>query len=356
MSVNEELRDRTIRHAIALRRYEAGLTEKIIQLLNSADAALVEKIAGRIASIEERGQVLSARVTQQLERILAEVRTINSAAYARMMDTLSDELIGLSAVEADFQATALRAAIPVTISIGVPSPARLKTIVETSPIGGSILSKWVEGMSTDRLNRMEQEIRKGLVIGSNTDEITRKITGTKKQNYRDGIFEGSRTKARTLVRTAITHTTNVAASETWKANSDVVKKWQFVSTLDSRTSIICGSKDGETYDLDDLQFKPPLHPNCRSITIPVTKSYKELGFKANELTDRQRASMDGMVSSTTSFSQWLKSRDETTQVKVLGAARAQLFRSGKLDLNQFLSSDGTVLNLEQLSKLNRSTD
>ena len=53
---------------------------------------------------------------------------------AQVNDTLSDELVGLSGVEAEYQATALTASLPVKIGIGVPSPARLATIVETSPI------------------------------------------------------------------------------------------------------------------------------------------------------------------------------------------------------------------------------
>ena len=355
MTVNEEIRDRAIRHAIAIRRYDAGLTQKILNLLNSSDEDLVAKIAARLSAIDERGLTLSASATKRLQTLLDEVRAINAAAYSQVNDTLSDELVGLSGVEAEYQATALTASLPVKIGIGVPSPARLATIVETSPIGGSILSTWVEGLATDRAALMEQAIRKGLVTGASTDEIVRSIRGTAKAKYQDGILKIGRQKAQTLVRTAITHTTNAAAMETWKKNDHVVKERMFVATLDSRTSITCAAMDGKTFPLDSGVF-PPLHPNCRSITIPITKTWREMGFTIDELTDRQRASMDGQVPASTTFSKWLKDKGEDTQNKVLGPTRAQLFRSGKLDLESFIKSDGTVLTLDQLRKANELAD
>ena len=55
MTVNSELQDRAIQHAIAILRYGAGVSDRIVRLLNSADADLIEKIASRLAAIEERG-------------------------------------------------------------------------------------------------------------------------------------------------------------------------------------------------------------------------------------------------------------------------------------------------------------
>lgn len=348
MTVNEDIRDRALLHALAIRKYDRHLVQRIVSLLNEADADLVAKIAGRVAAIDERGIILSSKVTKQLQNLLDEIRAINSAAYSSLGDTLTDELVGLAGIEAEYQAKAITRALPVAINIGIPTPTRLRAIVEGSPIGGSILSDWVDGLAADRVLQAEQAIRKGLVSGQTTDEIVKAIRGTAKGKYADGILQVSRNKAQTLVRTAITHTTNTAAQETWVKNSHVVKGRQFVATLDTRTSITCASLDGTFYPLDDLQKIPPLHPNCRSITIPVTKSFEELGLKRSELTDKQRASMDGQVPASMTFSKWLKGKDQATQEKVLGKARADLFRSGKVDLEAFIKTDGSVMNLDEL--------
>lgn len=348
MSANEDIKQEALIHALAIRKYDRHLTQKIIDLLNEADASLVGKIAGRLAAIDERGAVLSSKVTRQLQSLLDEIRSVNAVAYKQVLGTLEDELGALALLEADFQASNITKALPVSIRVGIPTPTRLKTIVEQSPIGGSILSDWVDGMASDRVLKAEQAIRKGLVSGQTTDEIIRAIRGTAKARYTDGILQVSRNKAQALVRTAITHTTNQAAQETWRKNANVVKGRQFVATLDSRTSIRCGSLDGTFYELDDLSAIPPLHPNCRSITIPVTKSWQEMGYKKSELPEGTRASMDGAVPKTATFTQWLNGKDAPTQDRVLGKARADLFRAGKVDLKDLIDSDGSVMNLEQL--------
>ncbi len=355
MSVNEELRDRAIRHALKLSRYSNGLVQQIIALLNSVDDELVGKIAGRLATIEERGITLSSRTTKRLQTLLDEVRAVNAAAYAEVGKTLSDQLVGLSGVEAAYQVDAIASALPIKLGVSVPSPTLLRTIVETSPIGGSILSDWVDGLETDRIVAMEQAIRKGLVLGSSTDDIVRSIRGTKKLNYGDGVLQISRRKAQTLVRTSVTHVTNVSAQATWQKNSDILKGWQFIATLDSRTSITCASNSGKIFEIGKGPI-PPLHPNCRSTTIAVTKSFKELGLDADELTDGQRASMDGQIVKDISFTQWLKNKGEKVQNDILGKARAELFRSGKLSLDDFVKNDGTVLTLEQLRKLHNLSE
>lgn len=50
-----------------------------------------------------------------------------------------------------------------------------------------------------------------------------------------------------------------------------VERYQFVATLDSKTSEVCQAMDGVIIDMKDYTIGvnvPPLHPNCRSCTIP----------------------------------------------------------------------------------------
>jgi hypothetical protein len=52
-TVNETLQDRSIRHAILIQRYGTGVADRIVRLLNSADADIVDKLAARLAAIED---------------------------------------------------------------------------------------------------------------------------------------------------------------------------------------------------------------------------------------------------------------------------------------------------------------
>jgi len=78
--------------------------------------------------------------------------------------------------------------------------------------------------------RVRDAIRQGFVEGQTTDQIVRRIRGTRANQYRDGILEISRRSAESVVRTAINHTANVARQELYKANDDLIDSWRFVAT------------------------------------------------------------------------------------------------------------------------------
>ena len=349
MSVNSALQDRAIQHAIAILRYGAGVSDRIVRLLNSADADLIEKIASRLAMIEERGRDIGPKTTKRLLAMLDELRALNAEIYAQLHDVLADELGQFATAEAAFQKAALDTALVVEVGTKLPSPARLKAIVEEVPFEGRLLKSWTDGMEQGRMDRVTQAIRKGLVERETTDQIVRRIRGTKAARYEDGILQISRRSAQSVAHTAVSHVSNVTAQETWKANSSVVKGWQFLATLDSRTTIGCASLDGKTFPIGEGPI-PPRHIRCRSISVAVTKSFREMGIDKDELDKTERASMDGQVAGSTQFKDWLTRKGEATQDKVLGKTRADLFRSGKLDLDQFVRADGTLLTLDQLKE------
>jgi NAD+--asparagine ADP-ribosyltransferase len=125
-----------------------------------------------------------------------------------------------------------------------------------------------------------------------------------------------------------------------------------VSVLDTRTSDICKSLDGEVYDLDDpKRRKPPAHPNCRSTIVPVLKSWKELGIDAPELSAGTRRDMDGKsISAKTSYGEWLKGQSDKVQNEALGEDKAKLFRDNNLDMKDFVNRIGEPLTAEEVKE------
>ncbi len=346
-SVNEALQDRAIQHAVLIQRYGTGVADKIVRLLNSADAEIVEKLAARLALIEERGLDMGKATTARLEAMLDEVRALNSAIYAQVSEALTDELVDFSTVEANFQRQAIVTSVGIDLSTTLPSPARLLAIVTETPMEGRLLASWAEGMEAGRIDRISQAVRQGMVQGEGTDAIVRRIRGTKAAQYSDGVLDISRRSAQSIVRTSVNHVSNVAAQATWKANDHLVKGWQYLATLDGRTTVTCAGLSGQVFPVGEGPI-PPRHIGCRSISVAVTKSFREFGVDKDELPAGKRASMDGQVAGDTTFSKWLNMKGAATQDKVLGKTRADLFRSGKLDLRQFIKSDGTVLTLDEL--------
>lgn len=332
---------------LALGAYGSGLSDKIVRLLNSADDELVQKLAARLISIKDRGFDTSPRTTARLNALLDEIRAINSTIYGEIQDTITDELHDFGAAEAGFQKASIDAALGVELGTGLPSPARLKAIVTETPIQGHLLSSWIEGMDSGRVQRIEQQIRLGMVASESTDQIVARIRGTKAAQYADGVLDISRRSAQSMVRTAVSHVSNVAAQETWKANAHIVKGWQFLATLDGRTTITCAGLSGQFFPIGEGPI-PPRHIRCRSVSVPVTKSFNELGVKGKELPKGTRASMDGQVAADTTFADFLKRKGDVFQDGLLGPTRAKLWRDGRLKLEDFIKADGSVLTLDQL--------
>jgi SPP1 gp7 family putative phage head morphogenesis protein len=88
--------------------------------------------------------------------------------------------------------------------------------------------------------------------------------------------------------------------------------------------------------------------NCRSTTVPVLKSWKELGLDLAEADEGTRASMNGQVPASETYQTWLKRQPTGFQDDVLGVQRASLFRQGKLTVDKFVDESGKVYTMEQL--------
>ena len=118
-------------------------------------------------------------------------------------------------------------------------------------------------------------------IWSNTDNLAKAIKNeviiglNKGLNYRTMSqniakkFETSYKNAERLVRTETNHIQNQA---TLMGYMDAgVVKYQFLAVLDSRTSHTCSDLNGEVFKTEDAtegENYPPMHPHCRSTTVP----------------------------------------------------------------------------------------
>jgi len=88
--------------------------------------------------------------------------------------------------------------------------------------------------------------------------------------------------------------------------------------------------------------------NCRSTSVPVLKSFRELGFDIDEVPVSTRAGMDGQVAADTTFEGWLSRRDVAEQNDKLGVGRAQLWRDGKIKFRDLVDGNGRELTLAEL--------
>lgn len=98
--------------------------------------------------------------------------------------------------------------------------------------------------------------------GMTTGESVQKMSQQVRQQFNVAKYKSDR-----IIRTELNHFHNETDA---MANKDLgIKEYVFVAALDSRTSEICRSHDGNKYKYKDKQIGvnyPPMHPNCRSVT------------------------------------------------------------------------------------------
>jgi len=138
----------------------------------------------------------------------------------------------------------------------------------------------------------------------------------------------------------------------------VIRGMMQLSTLDSHTTPICIAYSGAKWDLtgnpiegNTLPYNGgcPRHPNCRSIIIPIMRSMKELtGLNIPEKKTGTRASDLGQIKADITFERFLNMHNDEYVNKLLGVGKADLWRKGKITLQQLVDQTGRPLTLKEL--------
>lgn len=352
-TVNATLRDKSVGHAVDLHRFSNGVQRRMVATLNRADASLSAQLAEALARVDP----LTFTV-ERLESLLTSVRTLNQQAYRQVQNALEPELKSLAAYETGYQARTLTATLPVNLAVNTVAADQVYAAALSRPFQGRLLAGWMANLAESRAAQVRNAVRVGFVEGKTATEIVRTLSGTKALGYADGLFDKSRRELMTVVNTALSHTAQTARQQFYRANEDIVKAVQWVSTLDTRTSEECAIRDGLEYTAEGepighsipwLGGPGRLHFNCRSVDVPVTKSWRELGLDLDDTSAGTRASMDGEVPENQNYAEWLGNQSASRQDDVLGATRGELFRQG-VPMEKFYNDKGVFLTLDELYK------
>lgn len=338
MSINDDVYSRTLKHRALLTLYEKRLDSKISEILTSHKKRLQRIVAfSGTANIN----VLTRKTNFEIRK-----------TYKKIYKDGINELNKLAGVSARFYKSLFAKSL-----YGIYKAKGLKDTLKVNDLiikSNGTFSKQIASISLTEQRKIKGLIKSGIIANKAMINIARDVG-------KSGIALSS-VQLQTLTRTAITETSAYVSAETYKLNSDVVKGYQYVATLDSRTSLICGRLDGKIYSLDSKNApKPPQHFNCRSTTVPIVKSADQLlNTKNNRLSKRKitglsnsrRASIDGQVSAKTTYAEWLAKQDNNVKLAVLGSKkRVQIFNQGKLKLSQFSNKQGKLLSIEELEEL-----
>lgn len=109
------------------------------------------------------------------------------------------------------------------------------------------------------LSTLEEMIPRAFATGENSRVLGQQLAD------KLGVSRGAGER---LVRTEVNYAANQSARLAYQQLG--VDRYEYLATLDRRTSEICAALDGEVFWVEDASpggNYPPMHPNCRSTTI-----------------------------------------------------------------------------------------
>lgn len=352
LTTNERLRDAFIARAIDLLRLEAGTRNKILALLNDLEKDLI----AQLIKADPTGTANGARQRKRLANLLSFVQESVRASYRDAATLMTREIRDIVDLEYTWAANTFNRSIGIQFVDDVITPSTLRTLVSDVLIQGATSKDWWSRQAQGLADRFADEMRRGIASGQTNSELVDRVRGT---GSAPGIIDVSRNSADRLVRASVQAAANVGREALYDDNEDIIKALQWSATLDIRTSVYCVTRDGHTYSPDGehkpmdggpkwLEGPGRIHWGCRSTSIPVLKTWRDLGIDMDEVPETTRASMDGQVPAATTFEPWLKQQSEARQNAILGVGKADLWRAGKITFRDLLDQNGRPLTTEEL--------
>lgn len=147
---------------------------------------------------------------------------------------------------------------------------------------------------------LNEQLTAGFMSGKSNAQLSRDLADTLGSSYRN---------AERLVRTETCYMANAAEMESYKEAG--IEKYEFMATLDMRTSAVCQDLDGQVFAVKDAvpgKNMPPMHPHCRSTTVA---HFDDVAIEG--LQRRARDPITGedvFVPRDMTYSQWQKLQEE----------------------------------------------
>ena len=110
-------------------------------------------------------------------------------------------------------------------------------------------------------SKAKQEVLNGILTGQHVRTTAKNL---------DKIMGRGYSNAERLIRTETNLLINLANQEGYKQTG--IEQYEYAAVMDEKTSTICRKLDGKIFNVEDAIVgvnQPPMHPYCRSITMPI---------------------------------------------------------------------------------------
>jgi SPP1 gp7 family putative phage head morphogenesis protein len=395
-TANENIRDALIRHQVYIQRLTTQQIRDLIEVLDSGRDPLTTWLYGQVSQLADLRR-MSPQERAAMKAFATEYAKKRGISLSKAQRVLERDTRGLIAHEVKYNISLLTKAVPVVLAFKAPNVAAFADrVIKYGTFAGKTYQAMFDELAMGETAKVITAIQTGLAQGEGIEDMVRRVLGTRKAGYSDGILQGTRNGINSIVRTIDNAIANQAKQATMEANRDIIQEEIFVAVLDGRTTLQCASLDGKRFAVGEGPI-PPLHWGCRSTRAPIvdpkwlmqeagerpfvrdtrTRRFREMDFRAkakrelgegqwkkmseaqrrSEITavrDRWANANVGQAPATLTFSQWFDRQPAEFQREYLGATRFKLYDSGKLALGQFVDNAGHMLTLKQLVAKDRS--
>lgn len=169
-----------------------------------------------------------------------------------------------------------------------------------SPLG-DLLTRYAPAVKEKARNELAYAIAKG----ENPNKLGARLAK---------ITEEPLWRARTISRTELFRAYRTTTGATLEANPQVIDGWTWKCSLDDRTCSACWFMEGQEFPANQGM---DCHINCRCTQLPMTKSWKEMGF---DIPDNRGARPSG--------SDLFARLTPAEQRQILGPGRFELYQQG----------------------------
>ena len=397
--LSDTLVDFVTRRQVYLERLKAGEVKKTDELFVTIMAEVTRLLLAY--PVTHLGMLTPVKAVQ----LVMAIQDLHRKAYETKLQYLADFLRDLAEEERKFELASINA---VTVDEVEPDDGDedIWQAVQDRPMhDGTLLAGFLGAGVGREVTRAANLARRGIAEGMTPSALLLAYRGTADQRLQNGLIASARRNTETVVRTAMQHTSAAARHATMEAmmlrpkelprlrrpgsddgqgvavndNGVVIRigrssqgapadagirvgdsinmlGYRWVSILDSKTSQICRSLDGQVFSFGRGPI-PPAHPNCRSsIVAEIRGKWRKRDDKGRfAKDDRVRPSPSGDVPATMTYYEWLKQQPEEFQDDALGVTRAELFRKGGISAERFaalnLDRNFEPLTLAEMRKL-----
>ncbi len=178
-----------------------------------------------------------------------------------------------------------------------------------TPWSGKSFSERIWGNNKKLISEVRHILAQGAVQGSSIEKMSRQLAQRMKVDYN---------RAECLIRTETAYIRGQATADSYGELG--IEQYEYLATLDNRTSAICRSLDKKVFTMKERMIGvnyPPMHPRCRSTTIPYFPEDSIL-TRGETRAARDENGKTVLVDGSLNYNQWQSSGEKALKVVAEG--------------------------------------